>query len=140
MGAIMSGDGGHSHSGGGGSHSHSGGGGTTGGEGVVLAIVVWLVVGSIVGGWLGQHTYWAIRDVHVTAFDRYWGTLFVAIGLFELLGVIGIISLIVGASGGGATLGRAGLIELMLALVAWVLLIPRLEHWASGHPITNPWF
>jgi hypothetical protein len=137
----MWGDGGHGHSGGGGgSHSHSGGGGTTGGEGVALAIAFWLVVGSIVGGKLGQYTYWAIRDVHVTAFDRYWGTLFVAMGLVELLALIGGISLIAGAFGGGGALGRAGLIELLLALVAWVLLIPRLEHWASGHPITNPWF
>jgi hypothetical protein len=99
-----------------------------------------LVVGSIVGGKLGQYTYWAIRDVHVTAFDRYWGTLFEAMGLIELLALIGIISLIVGAFRGGGALGRAGLIELLLALVAWVLLIPRLEHWASGHPITNPYF
>jgi len=141
MGEIMFGDGGHSHGGGGGgSHSHSGDGGRTGGEGVAFAIGLWLVVGSIVGGWIGQHTYWAIRDVHVTAFDRYWGTLFVAMGLVELLALIGAISVIVGAFGGGATLGRAGLIELMLALVVWVLLIPRLAHWASGHPIVNPYF
>jgi hypothetical protein len=97
------------------------------------------VFGLTFTGKLGQYTYWMIRDVHVTAFDRYWGTLFMAMGLVELLALAGGISLIVGVFRGGG-LGRAGLIALLLALAAWVLLIPRLEHWASGHPITNPYF
>ena len=121
--------------GGDGGQSHGDGGITAFGCGMVAISVF----GLIFSGKLGQYTYWMIRDVHVTAFDRYWGTLFMAMGLVELLALAGGISLIVGVFRGGG-LGRAGLIALLLALAAWVLLIPRLEHWASGHPITNPYF